>query len=221
MEADMRVASWLAVASTMVLVPFAACKKQEPAPAPPPPVVEPAQPTPPAPAEPTAAPPAAPAATLSDAQIAAIVVTANQVDIDAGNLAAKTSKNADVKKFANLMVTDHTGVNKAAVDLVTKLGVKPEETDASRSLASGGKDNLTALGALSGEAFDKAYVDHEVAYHQAVIDVLDKQLIPSASNAELKKMLVDVRPAFVAHLDHAKHLQSMLAGDHGAAPPAH
>jgi len=55
-------------------------------------------------------------------------------------------------------------------------------------------------------------VDHEVAYHQAVLDAVDHTLIPSAQNAELKALLVKVRPAFVAHLEHAKALQASLAG---------
>jgi putative membrane protein len=63
---------------------------------------------------------------------------------------------------------------------------------------------------LSGKAFDKAYVDHEVAYHQAVLDAMDKTLIPDAKNADLKALLVKVRPAFVEHLDHAKHLDAKL-----------
>ena len=66
------------------------------------------------------------------------------------------------------------------------------------------------LKGLKGAAFDKAYVDHEVAYHQAVIDAVDKTLIPGAQNAELKALLVKVRPAFVAHLEHAKHIQASL-----------
>ena len=146
----------------------------------------------------------------NDAQIAAIVVTANQVDIDAGKLAESKSKNKDVQAFAKQMVTDHTGVNKAATDLVTKLKVKPEDNPTAQSLKSGGDQNEKKLKGLSGAAFDKAYVAHEVDYHQAVIDAMDKTLIPSAQNAELKALLVKVRPAFVAHLDHAKHLQSSL-----------
>ena len=63
---------------------------------------------------------------------------------------------------------------------------------------------------LKGAAFDKAYIDNEVAYHQAVLDALDKTLIPSAKNEELKALLVKVRPAFVAHLEHAKKIQSSL-----------
>ena len=50
----------------------------------------------------------------SDAQIASIVVTANQVDIDAGKLAESKGSNAEVKAFGKQMVTDHSGVNKQA-----------------------------------------------------------------------------------------------------------
>ena len=147
----------------------------------------------------------------TDPQIAAIVVTANQVDIDAAKLAKSTSKTKDVRDFAQLMITDHGGVNKAAAALVQKLHVTPEPNPTSESLQKAGDDNVAALKKLQGHDFDKAYVDHEVAYHQAVIDAIDKTLIPSAHNAELKALLTKARPAFVAHLDHAKQLQTELS----------
>lgn len=147
----------------------------------------------------------------NDAQIASIVVTANQVDINAGKLAQRKAKNAEVKAFAKQMITDHTGVNKQAVALVTKLKVTPEDNATSQSLATGGMDNLKNLKTLKGAAFDKAYVDHEVAYHQQVIEAIDKTLIPSAQNAELKALLVAVRPAFVGHLEHAQQIQGTLS----------
>jgi predicted outer membrane protein len=93
---------------------------------------------------------AAAAASLTDPQIAAIVVAANQVDIDAGNLAAKKTKNPEVKKFAELMVKDHTAVNKSAVDLVTKLKVTPEESETSKTLKTGGAENVARLEKLEG-----------------------------------------------------------------------
>jgi putative membrane protein len=148
---------------------------------------------------------------INDAQIAKIVVTANQVDIDAGKLAAAKATNREVKKFAQTMVTDHTGVNKQAVALVTKLKVTPEDNDTAKSLYSGGRSNVANLKTLKGKDFDKAYIDHEVAYHQAVIDAVDKTLIPGAQNEELKALLVKVRPAFVAHLEHAKKIQADLS----------
>jgi len=146
----------------------------------------------------------------NDAQIAHIVVTANQVDIDAGKLAESKGSSAEVKAFGKQMVTDHSGVNKQAVALVTRLKVKPEDNPTSQSLKSAGADNIASLKKLSGAAFDKAYVDHEVTYHQQVLDAIDKTLIPSAQNAELKALLVAVRPAFVGHLEHAKMIQSAL-----------
>jgi putative membrane protein len=151
------------------------------------------------------------AQSITDAQIAAIVVTANQVDIDAGKLAASKTNTPDVKKFGQQMVTDHTAVNKQATALVTKLKVTPEDNPTSQSLKSGGDKNIANLKGLTGAAFDKAYIDNEVTYHQAVIDAIDKTLIPSAHNAELKALLVKVRPAFVAHMEHAKMIQSSLA----------
>jgi len=159
-----------------------------------------------------AVPAAAGAQAVTDAQIASIVVTANQVDIDAGTLAAERASRPEVKKFGELMVTDHTGVNKAAVELVTKLKVTPQDNPTSQSLKAGGDKNLANLKTLKGAAFDKAYVDQEVAYHAAVIDAVDMVLIPGASNVELKALLVKVRPAFVAHLEHAKKVQASLGG---------
>jgi putative membrane protein len=146
----------------------------------------------------------------TDAQIAAIVVTANQVDIDAGKLAETQGSNAAIKAFGKQMVTDHTGVNKQASDLVTKLGVKPEENATSKSLKAGGDANVKKLKGLTGAAFDKAYIENEVTYHQQVLDALDKTLIPNAQNAELKALLTKVRPAFVAHMEHAKKVQASL-----------
>jgi putative membrane protein len=154
------------------------------------------------------------AESVTDAQIASIVVTANQVDIDAGKLAASMATNPEIKKFGEQMVTDHTGVNAQATALVTKLKVTPEDNPTSQSLKANGEKNVDHLKGLKGAAFDKAYIDNEVGYHQAVIDALDKTLIPNAHNEELKALLVKVRPAFVAHMEHAKTIQSSLGKSH-------
>jgi putative membrane protein len=196
----------------------AGCKKKEaPSATPPAPSASTTAPGSAAPAPEPTPPPAPAAPALSDAQIAAIVVAANQVDIDAGQLAIKKAKSPEVKKFAERMVTDHSAVNKSAVDLVTKLKVTPEESDASKGLTSGGVDARGKLDKLEGDAFDRAYVDNEVAYHEAVIGVLKSQLIPAASNAELKSALVGAQPAFEAHLEHAKKIQQALASGGSAA----
>ena len=147
---------------------------------------------------------------VTDAQIAAIVVTANQVDIDAGKLGESRAMRSDVRAFAKLMITDHTAVNKLAVELAKKLKLTPEANATSRGLQEGGEKHRARLATLEGAAFDRAYVEQEVVYHQHVLDALDKVLIPGAANAELKALLVKVRPAFAAHLEHAKNLRASL-----------
>ena len=147
----------------------------------------------------------------SDPQIAHIVVTANQVDIDAGKLAEKSGSSKEVRDFGKQMVADHTSVNKSATELVTKLKVKPETNDTSASLKKGGDESMAKLKKLKGKEFDKAYVDNEVTYHQSVIDAVDKTLIPNAKNEELKSLLEKTRPTLVQHLEHAKMLQAQLS----------
>ncbi|OQW50391.1 MAG: hypothetical protein A4S09_00950 [Proteobacteria bacterium SG_bin7] len=142
----------------------------------------------------------------TDPQIAHIVVTANTIDIEAGKLAEK-SKNKEIRDFAKLMITDHTAVNKQATALAKKLNVTPEDNDTSKALRKGADENVANLKTLKGAAFDKAYADHEVAYHQQVLDAIDKALIPNAKNAELKALLEKTRPAIAAHLEHAKKVQ--------------
>jgi putative membrane protein len=196
---DRRVLVTLVAIATAVAV--AGCKKTENPP------VDTAAPAV-APAPDTTKPAAAAAPAINDAQIAHIAVTANSVDSAAGVLAEKKGASKAVKDFGKTMVTDHGGVNKQAVALATKLNVTPEDNDTSKQLKSGGDANLAKLQGLSGKEFDKAYIDNEVAYHQAVLDALDKTLITNAQNADLKALLEKVRPAFVAHLDMAKKIQS-------------
>lgn len=151
-----------------------------------------------------------PSSKLSDPEIASVVVAANTVDIDAGKLAEQRSSNPQVKSFAKKMQTDHSSVIKQSVDLVTRLNVTPKENELSRTLIADGEKTREHLKTLQGSAFDKAYVDNEVAYHEAVIDVIKTKLIPEATNSELKNLLVKVSPAFVEHLNHAKMLQTDL-----------
>ncbi len=98
----------------------------------------------------------------------------------------------------------------SATLLVNRLNVTPEDNATSASLKSGGDANIKHLKTLHDAAFDQAYIDNEVTYHQNVLDAIDHTLIPSAENAELKALLIKVRPAFEAHLAHARQIQSTL-----------
>ncbi len=150
------------------------------------------------------------ATALTDAQIAAIVVAANDVDVKVGEQAKSKATDQKVKDFGQRMITDHTAVNKQATDLVTKLNVTPEENPTSQALRQAGEQTVAQLQGLSGAAYDKAYIDHEVQYHQQVIDAVDQQLLPNAQNAELKTLIEQVRPALEGHLEMAKQIQAQL-----------
>jgi len=108
------------------------------------------------------------------------------------------------------MARDHKAVNEQALALVKKLNVTPEDNPVSKSLSDGAAKELAKLDALDGAAFDKAYVENEVAYHKAVNGALADLLIPSAENAELKSLLETGLTLFREHQMHAEHLASMV-----------
>ena len=146
----------------------------------------------------------------TDPQIAHIAYTAGQLDIAAAKQALKKSKNKEVRAFANDMVRDHTAVNKEALALVKKLKVTPEDNDTSRALTKQADAKRAELAKLKGKAFDKAYVDNEVAYHKTVDSALENTLIPSANNAELKSLLQTGLKIFQGHEQHAEHVAAEL-----------
>lgn len=144
----------------------------------------------------------------SDPQIVGIVVAANQIDIDAGNLALKKAHSQQTRDFAKQMVADHSALQKSVFALGAKLHVTPAESGTQASLKKEAAETMEKLKGLKGAAFDKAYIDHEVAYHKQVIDAVSTVLIPNAKNDELKSALQGAAPLFQGHLEHAEHLQA-------------
>jgi putative membrane protein len=139
----------------------------------------------------------------TDPQIAHIAYTAGQIDIAAAEQALKKSKNDEIIAFAKQMEEDHKAVNDQALALVKKLGVTPEDNPTSQALSKAAADKLAELDKLDGAAFDKAYIDNEVAYHKTVNDALSSTLIPAAQNAELKALLEQGLMLFTEHQKHA------------------
>lgn len=146
----------------------------------------------------------------SDPQIAHIAYTAGVIDIEAAQQAIAKSKTPVIVDFAKGMVRDHEAVNKQALDLVKKLKVTPADNDVSRSLVKAASDKRATLAKLNGSAFDKAYLENEVAYHKQVNEALATLLIPSASNAELKDLLQTGLKLFRGHQQHAEHIAATV-----------
>jgi putative membrane protein len=147
----------------------------------------------------------------TDPQIAHIVTTADNIDIEAGRLALKKSRNPQVRAFANEMVRDHSAVNQQAAALARKLKIKPGDNDTSRGLMRQAKAEADKLSRLSGPSFDKEYADNEVAYHKQVNDALQNTLIPAAQNGELKSLLSTGLMMFQGHQQHAEQMAQALS----------
>jgi putative membrane protein len=147
---------------------------------------------------------------LSDAEVASVAVVANQIDISYGEIAKKKSKDADILKFAETMISDHKAVIAQAAALVKKLGVTPKDNAVSQKLLADAEKTKKTLRSKSGKAFDRAYIDNEVAYHKAVIAAVEDLLIPETENKELKALLENVVPALKTHLEHAIMVQNKL-----------
>ena len=150
------------------------------------------------------------AAKLDDPTIVAIFDAANTWDVETSQLALKKSHNKEVRRFAAMMVHDHRAVRQLGRDLAHKLSVTPTPPGADFALAVDHVAIMKTLRAAKGKAFDKAFIDHEAWYHQAVIDAVTKQLLPATQNAELKALEVKVAPNFQAHLAMAKDIQAKL-----------
>lgn len=148
---------------------------------------------------------------LTDAEIASVAVTANQIDINNAKLAKEKSKNTDILDFAATMAKDHQSVIDQCNALVKKLGVTPKDNDVSKSLNTQAETTAKMLKAKSGNDFDKAYIDNEVTLHKSVIESLQDVLIPQSQNAELKALLNKVLPIVKTHLEHAQAVQKKFA----------
>jgi putative membrane protein len=158
----------------------------------------------------TPAPAAAPApAPLTDANIAAILDAANAADSAAGKIASTKGTRADIKDFGRMMMRDHHALRKQGQDLAKKLNLTPAMPagDTSQAAAQHWQDSLNAM--PKGPAWDKAYIDHEVSYHQAVLQTAQTAQ-GAAQNAELKDLITKAAPNIQAHLTKAQDIQSKL-----------
>ena len=150
------------------------------------------------------------AAGPTDPQIAHIAYTAGSLDIAAAKQALARSHNKAVRSFAQQMVRDHQAVNAKALALVKKLHVTPENNPTSQSLTKAAAAERAKLAKLRGAAFDREYVNNEVAYHKTVNGALESTLIPSANNGELKSLLETGLTLFKEHQAHAEMLAAKL-----------
>jgi len=163
---------------------------------------------PPAPPPEATTPPPPPA--LADDQILQALHTANAGEIEQAKLAQQKAKNTRVKSYATMMLKDHTEADTKGRETAKKANVTPSMSDVSRDLESDVKQTTTSLSSQKGGDFDREYLDAQVKEHQAVIDLIDKQLMPNAKSADVKSLLQTIRPKVEGHLKDAELLRKNL-----------
>lgn len=147
---------------------------------------------------------------LNDLEVAHAAYTADVIDIEYANIALTKTKNPEVRRFAELMIRDHTAVNEGAAALLAKLKVKPMDNAFSQALVAGATAKKAELNALDGTAFDRAYAANELAYHQVVNKIVSETWIPTVKNGEVKTFLTQALVTFRTHEDHARHMVGAL-----------
>jgi putative membrane protein len=149
------------------------------------------------------------AATMGSHDTGAFVsnaVIGNMYEIEAAKIAEQKSKNADVKKFAKQMVTDHTKLGDEMKPVIAKAGQTPP-TDLDQR-HKGFLDNLKAASAAD---FDKTYMDQQVAAHDETLTLL-QGYAKDGSDAGLKDAASKAVPMVQHHDDMAKQIQAKVAG---------
>ena len=136
-----------------------------------------------------------------DRQMIEDLAQANLAEIDTGKLALEKSQNADVKKFAQHMVDEHTKALGEVQALATAKNVTLP--DGPGPVA---KTKATALKAMSGNLFDKEYAKRAgVGDHENTVKLLQK-IQKDGKDSDLKALAGKMLPTVEHHLDMAKQL---------------
>ena len=147
---------------------------------------------------------------LNDLQIAHAAYTADVIDINYAKLALTRTHDPEVRRFAELMIRDHTAVNEGAAALLQRLGVTAQDNAFSQALNAGAATQTAMMAALEGRAFDREYARNELAYHKQVNSIVGDTWIPTVQNAEVKAFLEQALVTFRVHEEHAEHMVDAL-----------
>jgi putative membrane protein len=152
-------------------------------------------------------------APLEDRDIAAIFLAANNTDVSYAQVALTPGRttNTEVIAFANRMLSDHSGLNKSALELFASTNITPRDNTVSLDFRDESAAKRDTLRERNGAAFDSTYMANEVRYHTRLLVAIDSVLLPAAKHNELRALLSRVRPAVAAHLEHATRVQAGLA----------
>jgi putative membrane protein len=156
------------------------------------------------PTKPTTNPTSTPAGVLSQLNVA------NTTEIQLASLAAKKANSPKVKQIATKLAADHSKNREQLQALAQKLNLSLTPAEGGSVSAADSSAMPSDLQAKSGPDFDRAFVSHEVQDHQANIEKLQSQAIPSVQNPEVKAFLQKTVTDMRAHLSSLQQIQKQL-----------
>ncbi|WP_065617183.1 DUF4142 domain-containing protein [Pseudomonas moraviensis] len=128
-------------------------------------------------------------------------------EIETSRLALEKSQSADIKAFANQMITDHSKANDELAAIAKANDIEVPDTT---TLVKQAKEKILDM---RDESFDAAYANNQVKAHEETIELFKKQANTVTDDkakgaTELKAFAQKMLPALEKHLAHAKKLQA-------------
>ena len=155
---------------------------------------------------------------MMDANVAAVAHASNMDEIQTSQLALQRSQNAQVRQFAQMMITEHTAVDQQMMQMLQAKGMTMQPNEPARAAMQATAATVANLSRTTGAAFDRAYMMHQVASHRWTLTSLDQSLIPATRDDQMKAFLSGkVRPAVAMHLETAMRLNTSVGGSNDAA----
>ncbi len=151
----------------------------------------------------------APAPATPDGEVLGSFIAANQHEVEHSRLASQQGSTQPTRDLGRGFSRDHDDLVQRARELATKQSISPA-APAGDPLGLPHSETMTSLKGKTGVAFDRAYLQHEIDYHQGIIKSINSDWLPKATNQELKTFLQQAVPAFQAHLKGAQDLHAKL-----------
>lgn len=133
--------------------------------------------------------------------------------------AAQRAFREDVRRYAQVIATDHSAVVGILDSVARAEGVGYEPTPAARELETAVRNAHAGRDSLTGIDFDLAFIRAEVEAQRQLIDRLDQELIPGMGAAPQKAVLQDVRAMSSAHLARARQILAVVLRELPATRP--
>lgn len=148
---------------------------------------------------------------VSEGNIVAIVLAANNTDLSYARLVPSRSNHVEIRSFAERMTTDHTLLNARVNEIAGKNRITAEDHVISLDFRDNSANRRDAMRELEGAKFDSAYAENEVKYHTELLAALRTVLEPQSRTPELLEFVRNLTPAVMSHLSHAERIRASLA----------